>query len=543
MKLGKTSSLAAVLVALVLSSCGSSEDPTGETSPNGQAGEAVPPGKAPESVTIALRDDVDTFNPAKAVHTMADLAIEDAVYGTLVTLSTGGPGSGGVFPNLAKSWTVNSATSVSFEIHEGLTCADGTPLPASGIAKSIEWMAAPETGATFYGRMFGAGKVNVESDDEASTLTVNVTEPYSYLLEGLSMAYLPCPNALDDPDELAQKPAGTGPYSMVSIKRGQEYVLERRDDFAALPPGMSIDQFPNKLTMRVVTDESTTGNLLQTGEADIGSLLGQEVIRLRGVGGLEEVTGSAFAAGVLLFNQGEGLLGADPEVRRAFASAVDAEAWTTASTFGVSPPIDTIHTPNMPCYDEANASVTPGFDLDEARKILEEQGWSPGPDGVLVKDGEQLTVRVLGHNLQGSGPEYIATNLEELGAKVEVTNGTFTNAINVLFGSGDWDLFVFPFSGEIYVPSQISGSVSGTLESGSVNVGQIQNSEYESLWKQAQAVVGEEACPLWSDAEEALLSNVDAKPLMWETAVWFGNGVTFQAQFWKLDLRTIRTVS
>jgi peptide/nickel transport system substrate-binding protein len=531
------------VVVLALAGCGGSSSSGTEAANTEQGADAgkIPPGEAPQTVSIALRDDVDTFNPAQAVNTMADLAIYDAVYGSLVSLATGGPEAGGVLPNLAESWKVNSAKSVTFQVHKGLSCEDGTPLPPSAIAESIEWLGDPETAATFHNRMFGSGEVSVEADDKAGSLTVNVTKPYSSLLEGLSVAYVVCPNALDDPDKLSQKPAGTGAYEVGSLKRGQEYVLQRRDDFKALPPEMTIDQFPKTLTMRVVTDESTTANLLQTGEVDIGSVLGQEAGRLRAVPNLSEITGSGFGAGVMIFNQSEGLIGADPEVRRAFAHAVDGAAWAKAATFEVSPPSNTIYTPNMPCYDEANGELTPAFDLDEARTILEQDGWSAGADGTLSKGGKPLKVRLLGHNLQNSGPEYIASNLEELGAQVEVTNGTFTNAVNVLFGSGDWDVFVFPFSGEIYVPSNVGADVSGTLEEGSVNVGHIENAEYEADFDKAVGIVGEQACPTWSDAEAAILKAVDGKPLMWETAAWFGKDITFQAQFWKLALRTIRT--
>jgi hypothetical protein len=45
---------------------------------------------------------------------------------------------------------------------------------------------------------------------------------------------------------------------------------------------------------------------------------------------------------------------------------------------------------------------------------------------------------------------------------------------------------------------------------------------------------------LWSDAEAALLENVDLKPLVWTNAAWFTNGLTFDANYFYVDTRTIR---
>lgn len=530
--------LVAIALVMAVAGCGGGggSGGGGTTDKSG----AVPSGKAPQSVTIELRSDVDTFDAHTSVNESGAQQVFSGIYDTLIKLASGGPKAGGVLPGLATSWK-STPSSATFTLHDNLTCSNSTPLTPSGIAKSMRRLGNPKTGALFASRIFGPGGLDsVTADDASNTVTVTVKRPYTYLVEGMADAYVICPDGLDDPDALAQRPAGTGPYRLVSSKRGQSYELARRDDYNALPPGMTLDQYPQSLEMRVVKDDTTRANLLQTREADIGSVLGQDAQRLRSSGALEEVEGAGFGVSALLFNQAKGQLGTDPRVRRALSFAVDAADYTKAASFNVSEPIATVYSPNMDCYDKANSALTPGFDLDQSRALLKQAGWTLGGDGKFTKNGKTLAVRLLGYDVQNNGPEYIADALRELGVDVKVTDTSFQGAIEVLFGTGEWDVFVFPYTSEIYVPSLMVSQISGDPAT-SLNVGSVSNAEYDSLSGKASGATGPERCQLWGEAAAALLEQVDIKPLMWDKADWFGNGVTFEAQFWVTDLRTIRT--
>jgi len=529
--------LVAFGAALAVAGCGSDSDGTSTAS---EASSGIPEGTAPDAVTIELRTDVDTFDAHTSVNESGAQQVFNAIYDTPIKLAAGGPEAGGVLPGLATKWE-STPSSATFTLHDDLTCADGSPLTASGVAESIERLGDPETGAIFASRIFGPGGLeSVEADDKAGTFTVNVSEPYTYLVEGMADAYIVCPTGLGDEKKLAQEPAATGPYELVSSKRGDSYELTRRDDYAALPPNMTIDQFPESITMRVVTDDSTRANLLETGEADIGSILGQDAIRLRGGGSLNEVEGAGFGVSALLFNQAKGLLGTDETVRRALAMAVDPTAYTKAASFDVSSPIDTVYSPNMDCYSEASGESAQPFDPEGARALLEEDGWTEGSDGILEKDGKPLEIRLLGYDVQNNGPEYLLDAFTEVGADVKLQDTTFEGALNVLFGTGEWDAFVFPYTSELYVPSLMVGQINGDPAE-SLNVGSVDNTDYNELSAEASGLEAPERCPVWQEAEVALLDSVDLAPVMWDKAAWFGNGMTFQAQFWIVDLRTIRT--
>src|SRR5690606_12109399 len=100
------------------------------------------------------------------------------------------------------------------------------------------------------------------------------------------------------------------------------------------------------------------------------------------------------------------------------------------------------------------ASTTPGyvdrsdrlaFDPDEAGRILGAAGWTPGADGIRVKDGEPLELEVTyAPVFTGSGPvlELVAQQLPAVGVDLrlrQVTAAEQTTAQQ----SGDYDLYYY----------------------------------------------------------------------------------------------------
>ena len=476
-------------------------------------------------LTLVLRNDPDSFDPAITAAESGATQVHEALYDTLIRRDIE---TGEYVPAMATEWEV-SPTKVDFVLKDGLKCADGTDLLPTDIAKSIERLGDPETGSIYTGRVFGpAGFKAATADDEANTVSVEVNEPHTDLLEGLRNAFIVCPKGLADTEALATEPQGSGPYKLVSKSRGDTYVFERWDS----PAVDNIEELPEKITMRVVTSEATRANMLETGEADIISLLGRDAQRLEGK--YEAILGEGYFADTLVFNQRPGEPGADPLVREAVALALDAEDYTTAASFGLGEPIDTIYTPNMDCYTESNGELKPQQDLDAAKAKLAEAGYGPG--------GKTLTLRLLGYDAQNSGPDYVAETLRGLGIEVDITNGTLAQGAGIIYGDeGLWDIFVFPMMTASPIPYPLVTKMSSNLgEGGAYNFGRVQNEEFDRLAGEATSQTGEERCETWGKAEAALLERVDAVPLMWPIAHYFADGVTFQTEHRTIDLRSIR---
>jgi len=509
-----SSALAAALAAVTLAACS-----------GGGATTDVAAGEAPKDITLAVRNDVDTFDPALSAYENGASQVYEALYDTLIRIDLK---SGEYVPAIASSWK-NTPTRAEFVIKENLTCSDGSPLKPSDVAASIERLADPSTGSVLTGRMFGAAGVkSVVADDQAHTLAIELKGPHIDMLDGLRSAFIVCPSGLADTEKLATVPAGSGPYRLTSSTRGDSYVLERWDS-----PAVEEDaSLPERITMKVVTADSTRANLFETDAADIVSIVGRDAARLTKEH--EPIKGRANGTESLMFNQRPGRPGADPEVRRIIAQAVDAEGYAKAASFGVADPIRTMLSPTMECYDESNEQHTLPFDAAAAKAALADAGYGPG--------GKPLSVIVVGMESQNSGPEYLAEALRDIGIDVEVKNGSLAQLVAIVYEEREpWDLVVFPMISEARSPFPMVTKTSSNLgEGGSYNYGRIKNAQYDALVERVAGEDGDQRCATWSEAEKSLLTRHDVVPLLWSTAAYFSKDLEFDAGYRVLNLRTIR---
>ena len=512
------SAIAAVTLSVsILAACGDSETDNKKAS-----------GEVPESITMDLRNDVDTFDPMLTAADQGAVQMYEALYDTLVRRDLA---TGEYIPAMASEWEV-TPTRIDFTVKPDLKCSDGTDLTPTDIAASLKRLADPKTGSVYTGRLFGAGGVKeITADDEANTVAVEVNDPHSDLIDGMSTAFIVCPKGLADTEALASTPQGSGAFKITTLKRGDTYVLEAWDSPAIEDP----NSIPKKITMRVVTSDSTRANLFETGETDIAAITGRDTERLER--SHEPIKGRAFAADSLTFNQRPGAPMSDERLRRAVAYAIDAADYSKAASFGVGEPVHTVNTPNMDCYLESNGDIGIKHDPQAAAKELADAGYGPG--------GKKLTLRLLGYDLQNSGPDYIADALRKLGIDVKITNGTQAQAGGIVYGDeGDWDIIAFPYISAAPHPYPLVTKMSSILgEGGSYNFGRTRNEEFAKYAKLAPGALGDERCDYWAKAEAALLEQTDLVPLTWPTVHYFTDGLTFDSTYRTIDLRTIRTNS
>lgn len=490
------------------------------------------------TLTYAVGEDPGALDPHMSVLSVTR-GLAKFAYDTLVHTDADGE----IVSGLAESWEVGE-NSVTYTLREGITCADGSPLTASDVAANFEFVADPANASPVLGLFVPAG-VTATADDEARTVTLSTTEPVPFLLRTTGQLLIVCGKGLEDRSLLERETLGTGPFVLEESVPNDHYTFARREDYAWGPDGSTNEEegVPEEVVVRVVPNASTAMNLLLSGEVEVTAGTDAEARRAQEAGlyseGLEAPTGE------LWFNQDPGLPGSDIAVRQALVGVLDEEELGTVMTGGQSVPSRGLVTLEPPvCEGDTVEGNLPQMSVEEAAQMLEEAGWTEGPDGVRSKDGTPLQFTFLVSSATGetgvAGAELLAQTWEQLGARVEIVNEPDTALQTRLFASGDWDAGIIPVT--VSLPTQYAPFVSGPTPPDGTNFAQIQNEEYEAAYAEAAALPDDEACAAYTEGEEALITQADVAPLFNSEALIFANGARFRLADGGLVPQSLRLV-
>ena len=187
-----------------------------------------------------------------------------------------------------------------------------------------------------------------------------------------------------------REPVGAGPYTLDSWDPGVQMVLHARADFYRGKP--AIDTI---IVRGFNTDKETLLSQLQSGDVQtIGSetLDVSDVDAINAISGVKAYVRAGTTVEHLDFNLSNPIL-ADKQVRKAFAFAIDKQDLVNRVLAGQPglvanswiPPISQLFNPDTPGYQ---------FNPDQARQILDADGWTVGSDGIRVNSsGQRLSFK------------------------------------------------------------------------------------------------------------------------------------------------------
>lgn len=500
-------------VALTLTAC---------TAPTGGGGDAGTP-IDDATFTMAIGSDPGTLDPMITSIGIAR-GIDRFLYTRLIEVQADGT----VVSGLASEWKAD-LTTATFTIQQDALCEDGTPFTASQVAANITFLGDPASGSPLTGTDVQPGTVAV-GDDTTGVVTVTSGAPDPFLLESVGSISLVCGSALDDPDLLAKGGGATGMYTMAEIVPNSTYRLTLRDDYTWGPGNWDPDEAgtPTSVVFSVLPNETTTANLLLSGEINAAQILGADAERLRAAGLFE--AGIQVGTGQLYFNQAAGRPGASEAVRVALTQALKLDELRGVITGGTGvAPTGLVTIPPNPCRVDSITGNVPDFDVDAAAAALDAEGWRLGSKGVREKDGHPLTLTVLVPNFAGEGftstAELLQSMWKDLGVDAAI-RGVDANAANAaLFTTGDWDATLAPFS--VGVPSQLVAFYSGPTPPEGTNFASMDDAGYEAGVALAATKSGQDGCTAWAEAEKALLTSASVVPFADSVLTTFGKGAEF----------------
>lgn len=288
-------------------------------------------------------------------------------------------------PGLATSWDRVSPKVWRFELRDGVVFHDGTELTAEVVKTSLQHVIDLLP--------YAADLLNIEAMAATGPLTLEITttEPFAalpnQLTDAITVVY--APSSFDEAGEFV-KPVGTGPWKFVDYVKQDRTIVERFDDYWGEAPALE------RIVYRYIPDHNARTLALETGEIDFATNLPPaDVERLEADPEFkvyaEPTAGLYYGA----FNTTGDTPLADRNVRLALNYLVDREILVKGALDGVGKPAWRFFAPQ---FDWVPEGVEPyQVDEEKAASLLQEAGYAK-EDGKWMKDGEQLTLRILSYS-------------------------------------------------------------------------------------------------------------------------------------------------
>lgn len=284
--------------------------------------------------------------------------------------------------------TSEDGLTVTAKLREGVKFHDGSTFEAEDVVATYKAI-LDEGGASELAGEFPMLEEVTAKDD--MTVEFKLNKPFSPFVHLLATSIVPSEMAKPGTPvtelELNTKPVGTGPYKLESLRDKQDATLVANEDYWGTVPSIK------KVTFVVVEDEANLTQRLTTGEidgADLPPRLAEQVVKSNPDLELVELKSVDFRQIALPMKDP---VAGDKAIRQAMNLAVNRDAMIEKLLLGHGTAGNTAFSPNWkPWYNE-NAKVE--FDVDKAKKILDEAGWKEGSDGIREKDGQKATFTVM----------------------------------------------------------------------------------------------------------------------------------------------------
>jgi ABC-type transport system substrate-binding protein len=342
---------------------------------------------------------------------------------------------------------------VLFSLRENVRWHDGAPFTSRDAAFTY---AAIMDDATASPRKPDFDLIlRVETPDNHS-FRVIYRKPYSPALESWMIPLLPAHLLEDKPqawwaENFNRHPIGTGAFRFGEWKTNEFLRVERNADYFDAPgpwlDGIVYRFMPDQLTLRLA---------FETHQIDFWGAEPWTVSAFTDDPRFDVFTSPSSSYTYIGWNLRRPIF-QDPLVRRALAHAVDVPSMVRYILYGHGLQSTGIFTPQMWFFDP---SITPlAYDPEEARRLLTEAGWTPGPDGILQKNGERFSFTLItnnGNEVRRDMATLAQDGLKKLGIEVKVELYEWAVFLKNHINKGDFDAMVLGWSlGNSYDQFQI----------------------------------------------------------------------------------------
>ena len=383
-----------------------------------------------------------------------NMEIQNLVFESLVVNE---PGKG-IQPCLAESWDVSDdGKEYTFHLRSGIKFSDGEPLDAAAVKANFDAILDNKEALSWIASLENYDDCVVVDD---STVKIVLTAPYYPLLEELAMIRpfrMMSPKSFIDgkTKDGVQYYSGTGPYiwDESGFKEAQQSVIVANEDYWGGAPKIKT------VTFKVMPSGQTTLQAFYNGEIDL--LYGSFETNLIDADAIKEIEKDSkyqvkysdpISTNFLCTSSHEGKLTADKNVRLAISYAINREEIASSLTSGIDQPAYTLFSKQTQYCDVDLEKHE--YNVEKAKSLLEEAGYTMGSNGIYEKDGKSLTMNIAFKGSSATNKttcEYIQSNLKDAGMELVLVPCEASDYSNII-KTGEHELCLSNTWGTEYDP-------------------------------------------------------------------------------------------
>ena len=377
----------------------------------------------PDTLVIGYHRTANNFHPG-ANSALPNIMVNMLLYDSLVIHDY----KGNLQPGLATSWQKSAdGLTWTFKLRDDVKFHSGRKFTAADVKAHFDnWKTLPTAV-----KIQALEEVKVIDDTTVQMKLKFPTLVFLNMISQTEWSYSGIPDSEavkkygKDYGVVPESVSGTGPFVLKKWVRGQTVELERNPDYRW---GSKAYQnagpvYLKKVIIRTIPEEAARSAALERQEIDIDlSLSTKDAPRLKEKKGLTVLTEPQITVHTVAFNHKKPIW-QDERVRRAFMQAVDQQAIIAGAYNGFAEPALGFFPSNMPGHlpKSEMEKIQPKYDVEQAKKLLDEAGWKVGSGGVRVKDGQPMQLAIYVYSeLQAQLATILQEQFRKIGAEVAV---------------------------------------------------------------------------------------------------------------------------
>ncbi|MGG5331456.1 nickel ABC transporter substrate-binding protein [Enterococcus sp. AZ163] len=332
---------------------------------------------------------------------------------------------GKIKPALAESWTISEdGKEYTFKLRSGVQFSDGEPFNAEAVKQNFDAILANKERHAWLDMVNEIDTTQIVDDH---TFKLSLKHPYYPTLTELGLTRpfrFISPKSFKDSGtkDGVISYAGTGPYKLVEHKDNQSAVFEVNDSYWGAKPKIT------EVDWKVISDSQSLLLALKKGELDLiygadGDQLNTDAFNaLSKDNSLVSVSSQPVASRAILLNSKRENL-QSLQVREAITHAINKKNIINGILNGSEEEAESLLPKTAPYSNVELKHID--YDVEQAKKLLDEAGWKEGDDGIRYLNGKPLKL-IFSYNAQnaqeGTVAESIQADLKEVGIDLSIVS-------------------------------------------------------------------------------------------------------------------------